>query len=72
MKTCLNCLHEPDWGEWRGEEYRRQVGQCKFKLVLSGLPAVYRITKETIIRHSDDSGIKTNCKAWKPKQIIVK
>jgi len=66
-KNCLNCFHEPKWGEWRGTEYRRQVGKCRFKVKLPVLPAVYSIFAKPIIKYSDDSGTITQCKVWCPK-----
>ena len=70
MNTCLNCLYEPEWGDWCGGEYPRQSGACRWDGVIPVLPSHYYITKSHIIRHSDDSGVKANCKAWKlGKQI---
>lgn len=31
------------------------------------LPAVMRISTESIVRYSDDSGIPTKCKTWEAK-----
>lgn len=71
-KTCLNCLYEPEWGEWVGiGEYRRKVGRCSLVLKLpKNSPAVYSLTSKPITRYTDDSGIYTGvfCKAWKPKK----
>ena len=67
-QNCLNCKYEPDWNDWIGTEYRRCYGKCKCPVILPVLPKVYRISIEMVERFSDDSGIVTHCKAWKPKK----
>jgi len=67
MNNCLNCKYEPDWSEQTGREYPRRHGKCKWNKDIPALPAVYRISIESIERYSDDSGIPRWCKTWEPK-----
>ena len=67
MKDCLDCKYEPDWSEWSGGEYSICYGRCKWDKEIPVLPKIYSLTKKSIIRYSDDSGVVTRCKAWKPK-----
>ena len=71
MNNCLNCKYEPEWGKSVGLEFPRRAGMCRWnqsiptKLPL--LPASYRIDVRAIIRHSDDTGIPSDCKTWEAK-----
>ncbi len=67
-KSCLTCKYEPDWGEWKGVEYVRCYGECKFRVKLISLPPWATLTANNyIVRHKDDSSIHFNCKAWEAK-----
>lgn len=71
VKNCLNCKYEPDWsdwGKWKELEYGRQIGKCKFRLVLPVLPAVFHLVKTPIIRYHDNTGIENCCRAWEAKK----
>jgi len=68
-KNCLNCFYEPHWGKLLGVfENKRQIGKCKFKAELPILPSIYIIVIKPITKYSDDSGVITQCKAWKSKR----
>lgn len=68
MSLCLSCEYEPDWSEPVGVEYKRQSGKCKYIVNWPSIPWVYLITTRPLIRYSDDSGLPTACKTYKPKE----
>lgn len=69
-RNCLSCKYEPEWGDMVGREYPRRTGTCMFEVVIQTLPSCYSLTSRSITRHEDDSGIETNCRAWKEKSKI--
>lgn len=67
-RTCLNCRYEPVWGDWIGHEFRRRIGKCRWDKPIPILPVTHRLDIASIVRYSDDSGVMTNCPAWKEKK----
>ena len=67
-KTCLNCKWEPVWGEeFGGVEYPRRSGKCNKVVLLPILPETYAVREAWVIKHSDDSGVMSNCRTWEQK-----
>lgn len=69
-KNCLTCKFEPEWKEWYGDgadRYPRQVGRCRYVVVLPKLPSVFQHSTLNIERYSDNSGIVTGCPTWSRK-----
>ena len=71
MKNCLNCKHQPEWGEWvkhmLSSQWRR--GDCKYKFSLPDLPECVVVKTEMIYHYNKgikDWGIKEKCPTWEP------
>jgi len=63
-RNCNNCKFEPDWSEWRGKEYPRCSGKCKYPMTIPILPSVYRIQHSIIEKYSNGSGTMEHCPTW--------
>ena len=68
-KSCLTCKYEPDWGEFSDGELTMVYGSCKYLLPNIKLPScVSGLTKKSICKFKDNSGVYTRCPVWEKKE----
>lgn len=62
-KTCLNCKYEPSWSNLTKGEFSYRHGSCNWDKKIPPLPGVYLLSRKSVMRFKDDSGVEHNCKA---------